>query len=327
MKNKNKILWLITFLLVIASGLFIFVRFRSSEVYACNWGEWAYCTVGGQPGCSLCYDGTNWGVCATQDSGNCSGGPPPPPPSTPTPTPAPTSTPTPTPTPTPVPGGYVGTVSYGTNYDFDASAGQGGNLVSATNWLVNQAHSVIDYYSYFAHKFDIPAGATVYDPAAQSGAMPNASGIYYVDGDLTTQGDWLVPDKQTIVFFVTGNLTLGGKINLSGTGFIAFIVKGNITVSSSVGGLYTSSAPDVEGIYITSPTGTFSTGTSSVVGAERFVGKGMFIAGNFLLQRDLDSISQNQTTSAELFIYNPQLFFTMPESMKDMPISWQEVAP
>jgi hypothetical protein len=102
-------------------------------------------------------------------------------------------------------------------------------------------------------------------------------------------------------------------------------VNGNITVASTVGVPYTSSAPVVEGVYITSPSGTFSTGSSGS-GTERFVGRGTFIAGNFLLQRDVGSAG-NPTTSAELFIYNPQLLLTMPDAMKQLSVSWQEVAP
>lgn len=303
---------------------------------ACPYGSWQYCVFEGQPGCQLCYDGVSWGVCAWQDyPAHCSAPAP-----TATPTTAPTATPTsgptptpttaPTPTPTPAPGGggvYVGVVTYGTAYDLDADPGsQGSTLVSGTNWLVNEAYPSIDYYQVFFHRLGAPITPN-YDQLAQGGAQPATSGTYYVVGDLTTSGNWSVGAGESIIFLVNGNLTLGGKINITSGGFIAFIVNGNISVASNVGGLYSSSLPVVEGIYVTSPTGTFYTGTSSVVAAERFVGKGMFVAGNFLLQRDLDAIGQNQTTSAELFIYNPQLLFTMPDIMKDVPITWQEVAP
>jgi len=53
----------------------------------------------------------------------------------------------------------------------------------------------------------------------------------------------------------------------------------------------------------------------------------MFIADNFLLQRDLDSYGGNSGSSAELFEYNPQLLLTMPDVMKDQPVTWSEVAP
>lgn len=68
-------------------------------------------------------------------------------------------------------------------------------------------------------------------------------------------------------------------------------------------------------------------GAITVAGRERFVGQGMFVAGGFLLQRDLDSVNANTTTAAELFLYNPRLLFSMPDSMRDVPITWEEVAP
>ncbi|MBU1326553.1 hypothetical protein KKB64_03600, partial [Patescibacteria group bacterium] len=75
------------------------------------------------------------------------------------------------------------------------------------------------------------------------------------------------------------------------------------------------------------PTGTFVTGPSTNPGTERFVGRGIFVAGDFLLQRDLTGVAANETTSSELFLYNPQLFFTLPSSMQNVSITWKEVVP
>ncbi len=221
-------------------------------------------------------------------------------------------------------GGYPGLVTYGTDYDFDANAASKGEaLVSSTKWLANQTHASMDYYQYFYHKLGAPTTQN-YDPAVQGGAKPADSGVYYVNGNMATSGDWSVGAGESIIFLVNGNLAINGKINLTSTSFIAFIVSGNITVDSGVGVPYSSTTPVIEGIYVTSPTGTFATGTSTV-GIEKLVAKGMFIAGSFLLQRD--NGDNNTQAPSELFIYNPQLWFTMPESMKDMPITWQEVAP
>jgi hypothetical protein len=52
----------------------------------------------------------------------------------------------------------------------------------------------------------------------------------------------------------------------------------------------------------------------------------MFVAGNFTLGRDVGDAG-NTTDASELFIYNPQLLMTMPEQMKKLSVSWQEVAP
>ena len=109
-------------------------------------------------------------------------------------------------------GGYPGVVAYGSSYDFDASpTSQGANLVSSTNWLVNQTHTAADYYAYFAHKFNIPDSATVY---SGNGAQPGSSGVYYVGGDLTTSGNWNAGNGEKVVFLVNGNLTIGENTHI-----------------------------------------------------------------------------------------------------------------
>lgn len=226
--------------------------------------------------------------------------------------------------------GYPGVVSYGTSYDFSSSTtSTGATLVSSTNWLVNESPATTDYYQLFYRRFGAPTTTDndALSPLTAVSQPASRATPYYIVGDITTSGNWSVGNGQTLLFLVDGNLTIGGKINVSGTGFVAFFVRGNITVEPGVGVAFNSTTPAVEGIYITSPTGTFSTGTSSVAGAERFVGKGTFVAGNFLLQRDLDSLKQNPNYSSELFLYNPQLLVTMPDAMKRVPITWQEVAP
>ena len=149
-------------------------------------------------------------------------------------------------------------------------------------------------------------------------------------------GNWSIPTGQSYVFLVNGNLTINGRINFVGTGFIAFIVKDDINISPGIGTTFSSATPVLEGIYIAS--GTLHTGVNGgpgepnyFPGAERFVGKGIFIAGGVSLERDLSTAdagtTANDTNAAELFIYNPELLLRMPESFKDVPIAWEEVGP
>ncbi len=227
-------------------------------------------------------------------------------------------------------GNFPGIVIYGSGgvnpYDFDIASGSyGETLVSGTNWLVNDAYAMRDFYQLFYVKFGAPTTPDYTNPTSPLAKPASRSAPYYVQGDMTTGGDWSVAPGENIVFLVDGNLTIGGKINLTGTGFVGFIVRGNITVLPAVGGAATSAAPAVEGVYLTS--GTFATGGSSNPGTEKLVGKGMFVANAFLLQRDLESVGQNANYPAELFSYNPQLLLTMPAQMKDVPIIWEEVAP
>lgn len=233
------------------------------------------------------------------------------------------------------PGGYPGVVTYGTSFDFDSDPFSTGNtLVSGKNWSVNATQSTVNYYDLFYHRFGAPTAtdnATFGNLAAVTQPAGKAT-PYYITGDMTTSGNWTVGTGENIVFLVDGNLTIGGNINITpnSTGFVGFIVNGNITVASTVGTTPAATAPVVEGVYIASnalASGTFSTGVSTAFTTARFVGKGMFIADNFVLQRDLYSYGGDTATSAELFEYNPQLLLTMPESMKELPVTWQEVAP
>ena len=241
-------------------------------------------------------------------------------------------------------GGYPGVVKYGVGYHFDSLGGIDNQLVSSRDWLANQTNASQSYFDVLYQRFGSPKTENTTDavgsPITKSAMTKPAGGTYYLKGAVTTSsGAWSVGATDKIVVMVDestpgagdASLTLSGPITIAPGGFLAFIVNGNISVAPAVGvdcapspGVC-GSTPVLEGVYVAD--GTFQTGTSSVSTAERLVAKGMFIAGDFLLQRDLDSVGQNINYAAELFLYNPQLLFTMPEAMKDLPITWEEVAP
>ncbi len=224
--------------------------------------------------------------------------------------------------------GYPGVVTYGTSYDFDSDPlSTGPTLVSSANWAVNQARTTTDYYDYFYRRYGAPTTPSDFPNLLAVTKPASSETPYYVVGDMQTSGNWTVGNGESIVFLINGNLTINGRINITGSGFVAFIVNGNISVSSSVGTTAAATTSVVEGIYITNPTGIFATGASTTVAQAKFVGEGMFIAGNFLLERDLEIASANTAYPAELFAYNPQLLLTMPDTMKEMPVTWQEVSP
>jgi len=237
-------------------------------------------------------------------------------------------------------GGYPGIMTYGTSFDFDSDPYEtGATIVSADNWQVNASRASVNYYDYFYRRFGAPTTPTTAAPfdnltaVTQPASNCTASTCtpYYVVGDMTTSGAWSVGADERIVILVNGNLTIGGRINITGNGFIAFIVNGTITVSDTVGTTAASTTPVVEGIYIATTetqTGSINTGESLAAGTARFVGKGMFVSNGFLLQRDLQGFgSGNTANAAELFVYNPQLLLTMPDSMKELSVTWQEVSP
>jgi len=228
--------------------------------------------------------------------------------------------------------GFHGTVHYGGSYDFDPVVGQSGaGYASQNGWLVNESGYPLyseNCYQKYLERLDLTTttptspGAPLTEPA--SSATP-----YYYTGNVTTTGTWNITNGENVIVVVDGDLTIGNaagnSIRRSGTGFVAFIVNGNITVNSGVGGTFNSTTPNVEGFYCS--TGTFASGATTSAARARLVGRGTFIANSFLLQRDLDSVSENHEYSSELFIYDPQLPFVMPDTMKDLRVRWTEVAP
>ena len=228
-------------------------------------------------------------------------------------------------------GGSPGVVTYGGSYDFDPDInGLGESYVSSTGWLINQSDTQTDYYQEFYSRFGSPT-PTATGNIPISSQLAGSADPYYYNGNVTINGAaWNIPNGASVIVFVSGNLTIQTPILITPGGFIAFIVNGDISIDPSVGVPAGSSNPVLEGVYITSPAGIFFTcDPSSGISPcpNRFVGHGMFIAGGFSMNHDLASSGRNNDTSAELFLYYPQLLLTMPDKMKDIPITWQEVAP
>ena len=230
--------------------------------------------------------------------------------------------------------GDAGIVSYGTlnGYDFSLSdTDKGETQVSLPPaWLVyNPNNPSLHLYEQFATQFDIPGNTpllassplTVTKPTCDTTPLPC---VFYVSGDLeTTSGNpWTIGSTEQMVIFVSGSAHINSPITITPGGFFALIVNGTITVDSTVGGPAANTVPTLEGIYITNQ---FETGTSDTVGTERLNIKGSVIADMFLLNRSLGIF--NATLPAEQFTFNPQLLFTMPDKMKEIPYVWQEVAP
>ena len=232
----------------------------------------------------------------------------------------------------------AGLVTYGTTADFDSSPGTGGGIpdkVSPNKWLLNESYATKDYYTKFYNKLGAPTTADadytealniVTQPPFDPDLVPPKK-YYYVNGDMETSGTWSVATGESYVFIVNGNLTIKTPITRTGTGFIAFVVKGNITIDPSLGVTPISETPVIEGLYVTD--GTFLTG-SSIAGKEEFVGKGIFNARRFTLERNLDvppATGNNARYPSELFIFDPQLPFLLPDPFRENSITWQEVAP
>ncbi len=238
-------------------------------------------------------------------------------------------------------GGYPGIIQYGSSCDFDSDPIYNGCtqinppthplIISSTNWQVNASRTTVNYYDLFYRRYSSPT--TPYPFANLLAVTKPASSEtpYYVVGNMTTSSNWSVGSGESVVFIVNGNLTIGGRVNITGDGFVAFIVNGSITVADTVGTTSVSTTPVVEGVYLATKadqSGVFQTGTSVAAATARFVGSGMFVADTFISERDLEGFGGGNTaSSAELFVYDPQLLLTMPDEMKDLSVTWQEVAP
>jgi hypothetical protein len=224
-------------------------------------------------------------------------------------------------------GGYPGVVTYGNGYNFDG-AGNGEEWVSATKWLAKDSYPSKDYYTTMKDLMSKPFGgeppAASWDYTAETTQLDQQPSYkadmtkpFYVRGDLEISGNWNVTAGNKLLFIVAGNLTITGAdttIKTTDSGFIAFAVSGDIIVAPSVGTTYDSSTSVLDGVYISS--GTFHTGTGTSVNNERFVGKGVFVANDFSLERNLNISDNNAAASAELFIYDPRILITMPDSMR-----------
>jgi hypothetical protein len=229
-----------------------------------------------------------------------------------------------------------GIVAHGGTYDFSfATTNQGESNVSTRDYLAEEADNPFwdSSWNWYDYYFDLLGSPVSGDISAPGGLISKPSSretpYYAKESGITNYSvnAWTIADGETITIFVDGNLTINGTIlrSGSGTGFIAFIVNGNITVNSTLGVAYDSTSPVIEGIYIAD--GTFNTGTSATSGSERFVATGTIIANNFSLQRSLAGIGRNDTNSAELFIFDPELQFHIPQALQASSINWQEVVP
>jgi len=219
--------------------------------------------------------------------------------------------------------GDAGIVSYGSTYDFSLDyADFGETLVSAKKWLVQQVNTTTNYYEHFARQMDVPSNATVIETPTnleKPTTCTTAPCVYYVDGDMTTSTTtpWAIESSEQTVVFVNGNVTINDTITVASGGFFAIIANGNITVDPTITTLH--------GIYIAS-NATGNAQFNSGAGLTQLVVTGSVIADNFSLQRDLGG-ALNPTTPGEVFTFDPQLLFTMPDTMKETPYVWQEVAP
>lgn len=193
-------------------------------------------------------------------------------------------------------GGYPGVPVYGTSLSV-------GNI-SSLDWNANtntQNPRTFDY-SYFEGL--IPEGVT-------SGETYAGYEWYILSGNtpinLTNFGN------RKVIYFIDGDLTINGNITLNdGVGFVGFFVSGDIIINPIV--------TSMEGIYLTDQ--DFTTGQ----GSSQFHLRGSLTAlGNLVLsnQRDL----ANDSNPAEIFEFAPDQILLFPQDLMFKRVKWTEIAP
>jgi len=204
--------------------------------------------------------------------------------------------------------GQPGVAVYAGSTDFSAGG--------APAWQVNERVDLTDFnFSYFANIVSTSTFPCDPSQAACWGSL--ASGNYLYTGTINLPANVININNKEVVVLVNGDLNINREIRVADSAFLAFIVSGDINIDGGV--KKTGVNPALEGVYFAD--GTLSTGES----AEEFMGKGIFVAGGFNLERDLGA--DNETTPAEVFIFDPGLVVKMPRAMKKSRMSWQEVAP
>jgi|GEM_PF-1964866 len=252
---------------------------------------------------------------------------------------------------TPESAGYALTGRESTSMGTVVSAYSGGDLSK----LNEDTHQVVgsskrrqfkENYDYFINKlYSMGVSPTSdYSPAQLAdlqrplnSPINNGRKAYYANGNATIQTAWNVANGESYVIFVNGTLTIKNTITVAPGGFLAFITKGDITIDPSVGTTtYTSTTPQVEGVYVTDGIFTVETagnGTTKVHD-KKFVGAGTFVGWSGIsLKRDYRDTAtpdlglNNNTAPTELFITRPDLQFSAPKEMLRPLYGWEEVAP
>jgi hypothetical protein len=213
------------------------------------------------------------------------------------------------------------------NYENLFSIGAG--KVSTDGYLIKDGDQLIpasfSYYTYYYNRFGTKT-------RMNSGAVAPVSGVYewLSPGDLTIRGTWNIPSGSSVIIFVPQgkNVVIDTNITVADGGFLAIIARNNVTVNDTVG--YSTpvvnpnkiTQANVSGIFIAD--GNFRTNPTAGGVDRQLILSGTFVAGSFTLQRDLEV---NNINPGEMFIFRPDLWAHAPSELKEIEVTWEEVAP
>ena len=238
----------------------------------------------------------------------------------------------------------LGTIDIGTGLLNRPSANFGGGKIQGTTNRVCRDYT----FDYFSTQLDLASATPQGGPGTMSvqqfsdiytvADVRSDYRIFYRNGNLRLNigVNWpILPNTKTIIV-VDGDLEIAALgsieklISLDPTAFLGFIVKGDIIVENSVGndmyapfpGGPTNESSNLEGLFF-STDGSIkieSTGLPYLT-EERFVGYGTFIGCNGITLERALLISNNKS---EVFRYNPNLVISIPASLREAHITWQD---
>ena len=235
-------------------------------------------------------------------------------------------------------GDYPGVIAYsGTSgtYRDDAVTTTNSGHPSENNWLVDQnPPSVNVSYSILEKRAEdkgllVTATGTSVTPDVLRNKAPNDDHYHYIKygNTLTISSGNLNLGTRKLVLFVDGDLTINATnvTVTNGSGFVAFIVSGDININPLIAG--SQAAPGLEGVYFAD--GNIDTGSRRPTADSHLWGYGSFIGlGGIRLGRDLDpanTTGANNTTPGETLIFDPAVFLTFPDELRDSNFTWEQV--
>lgn len=198
----------------------------------------------------------------------------------------------------------------------------GTNLTTQAGWRLNNYTRPLiptgGTYNFLADRFRQKAISTGSQVCNIPAGLPAGNNFYYCLGDAVFHAG-NGPNGNN-VFFIDGNLTIDGNLKLAAADTATIIVRGNITVEPAV--------TRIDGIYVAG--GIFN--SSNVNGAQLVI-NGAVYAGTANLGRTLAAsgcgvfLCDNAVHPAEIINFDLKYLVGLNTVLGSTAISWKEVAP
>lgn len=228
-------------------------------------------------------------------------------------------------------GGTPGIIFTGTSSIFD------NHIVSLRNWKVGGGSNPELFTT--SHSLIPTAYDVLLETARGSGITPTpidnissslTHGIYQTAGDLVVSSP-VTFGPGNFIILVNGDLYVNAKITVPVGSTAIFSAKRNITVNRLIGESAFSTAPTIEGLYsadndfVADGANSCPTIDNRLNVAGSVIANAGRVGGTFINNRTL--CVGNSTNPSVSFIERPDFMLNYPSMVKQIPRSWQEVAP